>query len=62
VTECLLATVFREAGLGGEIGHATVCNMDYAWPQAFNKSFKMERTKTLMQGDKICNHRYIDTT
>jgi len=62
VTECLLATVYRSAGLGGEIGHAAVCNMDYSWPPAFNPAFKMERTKTLMQGDAFCNHRYIDTT
>jgi hypothetical protein len=62
VSECLLANVFRDAGLDGEIGHAAVCNMDYYWPQAFNKDFKMERTKTLMQGDPICNHRYLDTT
>ncbi len=62
VTECVSADVMRSAGLGGEIGHAAVCNMDYYWPAAFNPNFKMERTKTLMQGDDICNHRYIDTT
>jgi hypothetical protein len=62
VTECVWATVFREAGLDGEIGHAAVCNMDYYWPPAFNPDFKMERDQTLMQGDDCCNHRYIDTT
>ena len=62
VTECVSAEVMRSAGLGGEIGHAAVCNMDYFWPPAFNPNFKMERTKTLMQGHDICNHRYIDTT
>jgi hypothetical protein len=61
VTECVWAKVFREAGLGGEIGHAAFCNMDYHWPPAFNENFKMERSKTLMQGDDHCNHRYIDT-
>jgi len=61
VTECIWATVFREQGLGGKIGHAAVCNMDYYWPQAFNSNFKMERTKTLMQGHDCCNHRYMDT-
>ncbi len=61
VTECVWAETFRNAGLGGEIGHAAVCNMDYYWPAAFNPRFKMERSKTLMQGDEICNHRYIDT-
>lgn len=59
VTECVWASVFREAGLGGEIGHAAVCNMDYAWPKAFNPAFRMERTQTLMQGHEQCNHRYL---
>ena len=59
VTECVWASVFREAGLDGEIGHAAVCNMDYHWPTAFNPQFKMERTKTLMQGHECCNHRYV---
>lgn len=59
VTECVWASVFREAGLDGEIGHAAVCNMDYAWPRAFNPTFKMERSRTLMQGHDHCNHRYL---
>ena len=62
VTECVWAEVCRAAGLGGEIGHAAVCNMDYHWPTAFNPNFKMERTRTLMQGHDHCNHRYIDTS
>ena len=61
VTECLSATVYREAGFEGDIGHAAVCNMDYSWPPAFNPDFKMERSKTLMQGHDCCNHRYINT-
>jgi hypothetical protein len=61
VTECVWAKVFRDAGLGGEIGHAALCNMDYSWPQSFNENLKMERTKTLMRGDDHCNHRYVDT-
>jgi hypothetical protein len=62
VTECIWASVFRDAGLGGEVGHAAICNMDYYWPPAFNPRYKMERDKTLMQGHDCCNHRYIDTT
>ena len=59
VTECVNATVFRDAGVDGEIGHAAVCNMDYHWPAAFNPEFGMERSKTLMQGHDCCNHRYL---
>ena len=61
VTECISAETIRSAGIDGEIGHAIVCNMDYYWPPAFNPAFKMERTKTLMQGHDECNHRYINT-
>jgi hypothetical protein len=61
VTECIWAEVFRAAGLGGDIGHAAVCNMDYYWPPAFNPDFRMERTQTLMQGHDQCNHRYLNT-
>ncbi len=61
VTECIWATAFKELGLEGELGHAAICNMDYYWPKAFNPDFKMERTKTLMQGYAHCNHKYINT-
>jgi hypothetical protein len=61
ITECIWPEVLGEVGLDGEIGHATVCNMDYSWPPAFNPAFKMERSKTLMQGHDCCNHRYINT-
>jgi hypothetical protein len=62
VTECVWATVYRDAGLGGRIGHAALCNMDNTWPGAFNEKFKMVRDKTLMEGHDHCNHRYLDTT
>lgn len=61
VTECCIAETYQAAGLGGEIGHAAVCNMDYYWPTAFNPNLKMERNRTLMQGHDHCNHRYLDT-
>jgi hypothetical protein len=61
VTECVWAAVFREAGLGGDVGHAAVCNMDYYWPPAFNPKFRMERDHTLMQGHDYCNHRYLQS-
>jgi hypothetical protein len=61
VTECCIAETYQAAGLGGEIGHAAVCNMDYYWPTGFNPNLKMDRDKTLMQGHDHCNHRYLDT-
>jgi hypothetical protein len=61
IRECIWPEVLGEVGLDGEVGHAAVCNMDYHWPPAFNPAFKMERSKTLMQGHDCCNHRYLNT-
>lgn len=60
VSECLLAAVFRDAN-AADIGYAHVCWGDYAWAEGFNPKIKLVRDKTLMEGDKYCNHRYIWT-
>jgi len=57
VTECLWARVFRDADAAG-IGYAYICFPDYAVAQAFNPKIVLNRSKTLMQGDSSCNHRY----
>lgn len=59
VTECLVAEPYIKAGLGGEVGFAALCYMDYFWPKGFNEKIKLVRDKTLMQGYNCCNHRYI---
>ena len=58
VTECLWAKTFRESG-APDLGYATLCHPDFAFPQAFNPKIRMTRTKTLMQGDDCCNHRWV---
>jgi hypothetical protein len=58
VTECIWASVFHEAD-AGDIGYASICYGDYAWPKGFNPKIKMIRDKTLMQGHECCNHRYV---
>lgn len=58
VTECLWAKTFREAG-AADIGYATICYPDFASARAFNPNLKLVRTKTLMQGDDHCNHRWV---
>jgi hypothetical protein len=57
-TECLWAKTFREAG-APDIGYATICHPDYAFCQGFNPKIRMVRSKTLMQGDACCNHRWV---
>ena len=57
-TECICATIFREAD-ASDIGYAAICHGDFAVAQGFNPKIKLIRTKTLMQGDDCCNHRYL---
>ena len=61
VTECLWAKTFRENG-ASDIGYATLCHTDYAGCQAFNEKIRMTRSRTLMQGDDYCNHRWVCET
>jgi len=57
-TECICATIFREEN-ASDIGYSAICHGDFAIAQAFNPKIKLIRTKTLMQGNDCCNHRYI---
>lgn len=61
VTRCLWARTFREAG-AADIGYATLCHTDFFSGPAFNPKIRMTRTKTLMQGDDHCNHRWVVET
>ena len=58
VTRCLWAQTFREAG-AADIGYAMVCHPDFLAGPAFNPKIRMTRTKTLMLGDDLCNHRWV---
>jgi len=58
VTECLWAKTFIDAK-AGDLGYAAVCFGDYPSARAFNPRLELVRTKTLMQGDDCCDHRYV---
>ena len=58
VTECLWAQTFREEK-AEDFGYATHCHVDFAAAAAFNQNIRMYRTKTLMQGDEYCDHRWV---
>lgn len=58
VTECLWAKTFREMG-AADIGYLLLCHTDYADCQGFNPRITLVRSKTLMQGDDCCNHRFV---
>lgn len=58
VAECLYAKTFREMG-AAKIGYSLICHRDYGDCQGFNPKITMMRSKTLMQGDDYCNHRFV---
>lgn len=58
ITECLTETVFKEMD-ALDLGYACVCHADFGLPVGINPKLKLIRTKTLMQGDDCCNHRYV---
>lgn len=58
VSECLWAKTFREMG-AEDLGYLLVCYRDYADCKGFNPKITMVRSKTLMQGDEYCNHRFL---
>jgi hypothetical protein len=58
VTECLWAKTFREMG-AEDIGYRLLCHTDYADCKGFNPRITLVRSKTLMQGDDCCNHRFV---
>jgi len=61
IHECLWAKIFRESN-AADIGYSCICHPDFSAAQTFNPKLKLIRTKTLMQGDECCNHRYIMET
>ena len=58
VSECLWAKIMRDCD-AADLGYSKFCFPDYAMAQAFNPKLRMIRSKTLMQGDSHCNHRYV---
>lgn len=59
ITKCLWEKVYREAD-AADLGYALVCHTDFATAEASGQ--KLIRTKTLMNGDDCCNHRWIYNT
>ena len=59
ITKCLWEKVYREAG-ATDLGYAIVCHTDFATAEASGQT--LIRSKTLMQGDDCCNHRWVYNT
>ena len=57
-TECIYAEIFREEN-AQDIGYAAFCHGDFAIFSALDPRITLIRTKTLMQGDDCCDHRFV---
>jgi hypothetical protein len=57
-TECIYADIFREEN-AHDIGYAAFCHGDFSIFSALDPRITLVRTKTLMQGDDCCDHRFI---
>lgn len=56
-TRCMWADIFRDLG-EPELGFA-FCAGDEPAVKAFNPALGFERTKTLMEGDDLCDHVFL---
>jgi len=58
VTYCGYAEIYEKLGIR-ELGSLMSCSRDFAFMDGFNPEIKLERSKTIMQGDNICDFRYV---
>ncbi len=56
VTRCAYAEMYRELGLA-DLGFELSCSRDYAMLKGFNPKMRLDRTKTIMEGDDICDFK-----
>lgn len=55
---CLWADTWREWG-AEDIGYLVCCSSDFAVIPAQHPNLRLERTKTLMEGDGCCDFKFI---
>ena len=56
--QCLYADVWRKWG-APEVGYQWHCAIDFAMAEEIHPNYRLERTKTLMQGDDCCDFKMI---
>jgi hypothetical protein len=58
VTYCAWVDTFKKLN-ATDLGYLLVCEQDFKACEIFNPKIKLQRTKTLMQGDKYCDHCWV---
>ncbi|MFW9994511.1 MAG: L-2-amino-thiazoline-4-carboxylic acid hydrolase [Candidatus Odinarchaeota archaeon] len=57
VTCCGYAEMYQRLGIR-ELGFLMSCSRDFAYMDGFNPEIELKRTKTIMEGDHVCDFRY----
>jgi hypothetical protein len=57
VRECLWSKVYRDED-AGDLGYGLECATDFIFAKTCNPKLRLERRKTLMQGDPCCEFTY----
>ncbi|MDR2390927.1 MAG: L-2-amino-thiazoline-4-carboxylic acid hydrolase [Planctomycetota bacterium] len=60
VTRCRYAEMYREIGLGDELGVLLSCNRDAAFIDGYAPGVRLFREGTIMRGNAVCDFRYSD--
>ena len=58
VTYCGYAELYEQMGIK-EIGFILSCSRDFPFVEGFNPEIQLNRRKTIMEGAKYCDFRYI---
>ena len=56
-TSCIFAKLCRDLD-AADLGYVMFCATDFPLAQVFNPRLRLERSKTLMQGDDCCDFHY----
>ena len=57
VTKCLYAEAYQKLDIM-DLGKCLSCDRDFPFNKGFNPNITLERTKTIMEGDDLCDFRY----
>ncbi len=54
ITRCKYVDMYEEIGMP-ELGYLLSCGRDFSMVEGFNPRMKLERTKTIQEGDDVCD-------
>lgn len=58
VTRCAYAELYQRLNIQ-ELGYLMSCSRDFAFMDGFNPKIELKRTRTIMEGDTVCNFCYV---